>query len=70
MPWTQANLDALKTQIATAGFVSEMDFGDQHVRFASIDQMRALIAEMQRDINTAAAVPVPTARYATTSKGV
>lgn len=68
MAFTQTDIDALKAAIASGRGARSMTFSDQSVTFHSVDEMIALLALMQREVNTAAAKP--TTRYAATDKGV
>lgn len=68
MAFTQSDLDNLKKAIADGRGARTISFSDQSVTFHSVEEMHALLAMMQRDVNVAAAKP--TTRYATTDKGV
>jgi hypothetical protein len=69
MPWTQADLDALKQAIADGRGARSITFGDQSVTFNSIDDMLKLLAVMTADV-AAAGTPTSRTRLAATSKGV
>ena len=61
--WTQAERDTLAARIATA--VQAITFGDRSISYADLDKMRALLAEMDRQLQSS-----PGYRLAATSKGV
>lgn len=65
MAWTQADIDTLKTAMAKG--VRSVTFADQSVTFHSLEEQRALLAIMQREVNVAAGTP--TTRVAATRKG-
>lgn len=67
MPWTQSDVDTLKTAIASGKGARSIAFGDQVVTFHSIDDMLKLLAVMQADVSAAAGTS--RTRLATTSKG-
>lgn len=68
MAFTQTDVDALKTAIASGKGAQTIEFGDQKVTFRDVDEMRALLALMMGEVSTAAGTP--RTRYAATSKGV
>lgn len=63
--WTQAEYTALKA--AVAGGVLSVKYADRTVTYHSLAEMRALLAEMYRDLNPTTA---PGYRLAATSKGL
>ncbi len=63
MAWTQAQRDTLATAIARG--VLTTHYGDQSVTYQSLSEMRALLAEMDRQLAGA-----PTSRVAAFQKGV
>lgn len=63
MPYTQADIDALKARIAQFGGVRESSFGDQSTTFDQ-DAAMKLLEKMEREV----AGGVARTRYATTSK--
>lgn len=69
MAWTQADIDALKTAIASGRGVHSLTFGDQTVSFNSPREMLELLAVMQRDVQATAGTRQGY-RVAATSKGV
>lgn len=68
MAWTQTDIDTLKAAIASRGGAKRIKFSDHEVDFETMDDMRKLLADMERDVADAAAIP--RTRYAQTSKGV
>lgn len=46
--WTQEEIDALKAAIASG--VLSVRYADRTVTYHSLQEMRALLAEMQRDV--------------------
>jgi hypothetical protein len=69
VPFTQADIDALKAAIAAGKGAKEITFSDQTVIFHSVEDMLALLAAMQNDVQASASGSSST-RYAATSKGV
>lgn len=67
MAWTQADLDKLKEAVAS-GVLSVRYDGPpaRSITYQDLREMRALLAEMTRDV---AGAGVKTHRYATTNKG-
>lgn len=63
--YTQADLDALTAAIAGGAVLQSMTFGDTTFTFRTIEEMRALRADMQREVNGRSGT-----RFASTSKGV
>lgn len=67
MAWTQSDIDtledAIRARIAGGGARSVV-FSDQQVQFESLADMRALLAQMKREVNAAGRT-----RFAATSKG-
>jgi hypothetical protein len=55
MAWTEAQREALATAIASG--VLTVTFNGRSTTYQSLEQMRALLAEMERDLN-------PTTTYA------
>lgn len=70
MPFTQADVDALKAAIAAGKGARSITFSDQAVTFGSVDEMIKLLALMEKDITIAESTTGSTTRYAVTSKGV
>ncbi len=68
MPWTQADIETLKTAILDRKGARSITFSDQSVTFDSIDDMLKLLSVMQGDVTTTAGGS--TTRYAATRKGV
>jgi predicted transcriptional regulator len=68
MAWTQTDIDTLKAAIASRKGAQKITFSDRTVEFGSIDDMRKLLADMERDVTAAASTP--RTRYAQTCKGV
>lgn len=56
MAFTQADIDALKVALATGA--RRVRFGDRETEFRSLEEMRALLADMQREVAGLAAPPV------------
>lgn len=54
MAFTQTHLDQLDAAIAAGRGARTITFGDQTITFHDIDQMLALRAQMQRELNVAA----------------
>ena len=69
MPWTQTDIDALKTAIAGGRGVKSVTFGDQTVTFNSPKEMLDLLAVMQQDVQLTAGTRQGY-RVAVTSKGL
>lgn len=70
MPWTQADVDKLKADIALLQSVEGTTFADQSTKFRSLTDMLNLLTVMEADVAANATdTPVRT-RYAATSKGV
>jgi len=65
MAWTAAQRDALQAAIASG--VLTVTFGNRSTTYQSLEQMRALLAEMERDLNPTSVYPY---RLAAHSKGV
>lgn len=61
--WTEAQRDALAEAIAKG--LKRFTSGDMTTEFASLDQMRELLAEMNRQLDGA-----PSNRLLTTAKGL
>ena len=53
MSWTQADITALKTAMAKGA--SMVRIGDEQVQFRSVTEMRALLAQMEREVAGVAA---------------
>lgn len=68
MPWTQSDIDTLKTAIAERKGARSIAFSDQVVTFGSVDEMRQLLAMMEADVATTAGRS--RTRYLGTSKGL
>lgn len=49
--WTQADIDALKISIKRG--VLSVSFADRSVTYNSLKEMRELLADMERDVNSA-----------------
>jgi hypothetical protein len=64
MPWSQAEYDALKAAIARG--TQTVSYNGRSVTYHSLKDMRALLAEMERDLAGTSAQPY---RLASTSKG-
>ncbi len=69
MPFTQADVDALKAAIVAGKGARSITFSDQSVTFHSVDEMLKLLAVMQAEVNVTAS-PGRAYRLAATSKGV
>lgn len=69
MAWTQADIDALKSAIASGRGVRSLTFGDQTVQFNSPSEMLDLLAVMQQDVQLSAGTR-KNYRVAATSKGL
>ena len=63
MAWTQSDLDALKAAVGLG--VLTVRYNDRTVTYQNLTEMRALLAEMNRQITAA-----PNQRFFATSKGV
>lgn len=48
MPYTQAQIDALKAAIAAG--VKQVDFGDQSITYNSIEEMLKAVATMEAEL--------------------
>lgn len=66
--FTQAEIDAFKAAMLKNPGVLEMDIGDKHYKFDTMQAMREHLAYMELHIDTRTSSTVT--RYATTSKGV
>jgi hypothetical protein len=66
MPFTQADIDALKAAMIARGFVRSLTFSDQTLTFDSIDDMLKLLALMEQQV----AAGTSRTRYAAYDKGV
>jgi hypothetical protein len=66
MAWTQADIDRLKSAIATGAKISEFRSGDtsRKVELRSLDEMERLLASMQAEV----AGPAPQTIYAQHSR--
>ena len=53
MSWTQADITALKTAMGKGA--SMVRIGDEQVQFRSVTEMRALLAQMEREVAGATA---------------
>ena len=69
MAWTQTDIDALKTAMASGRGVRSLTFGDQTVSFNSPREMLDLLAVMQQEVQVTAGTRKGY-RVAATSKGV
>jgi hypothetical protein len=67
MPFTQADVDALKRAIAEGKGARTITFSDQSVTFESIQDMTVRLALMEREANSSVRRGY---RVAATSKGV
>lgn len=67
MPYTQADIDALRAKIARFGGVSRTAFADQSTDF-DLEAALTLLAKMEREVVVASGGS--TTRYAATSKDV
>lgn len=65
MPWTQSDIDTLKTAILDRKGARTITFADQSVTFDSIKDMLDLLAVMQLEVTGGSRT-----RYAATSKGI
>jgi hypothetical protein len=65
MPWTQADVDALKQAIVDRKGARSIAFSDQVVTFESVGDMVKLLSLMQAEVTGTSRT-----RYAATSKGV
>jgi hypothetical protein len=68
MAWTQSDVDALKAAIAAGKGAKSIAFSDQVIVFHSIEEMLALLAAMQADVESS--TRSTRTRFAATSKGV
>ena len=68
MAYTQADLDALDSEIAQVRLIDTTQFADQSTKFRSLDELLKLRAVMAQAI--AAAAGTSRTRLAATSKGV
>jgi roadblock/LC7 domain-containing protein len=67
--WIQADIDNLKTAIASGVLVVSYDGPPKRlIQYQSLPEMRALLAEMVADVAAANGTRVPN-RYASGSKG-
>lgn len=69
MPFTQSDVDALKSAIVAGRGARSMTFSDQSITFNSIDEMLKLLSVMQQEVNSVAGAG-RTYRLAATRKGV
>ena len=63
VPWTQADIDALKQALLDRKGARSITFSDQTVVFESLEDMLKLLSVMQASLSSRT-------RYAATSKGV
>lgn len=66
--FTQAEVDAFKAAMLKNPGVLEMDIGDKHYKFDTLQAMREQLAYMERNLDSATAAP--RTRYGATSKGL
>lgn len=66
--WTQADIDALKAEIAKNGSVQAISFSDQSTTFYPLQERLALLEQMEQAVAAAAGEPKHI-RYVATSKG-
>lgn len=69
MPFTQADVDALKAAIVAGRGARSVTFSDQSITFHSVDEMLKLLSVMQEEVNATAGTG-RTYRLAATRKGV
>lgn len=67
--FSQAEIDAFKEAMLKNPGVLEMDIGDKHYRFETLEGMREQLAYMERNLDTGAGIP-SSMRFAATSKGL
>jgi hypothetical protein len=65
--FTQGEIDAFRTAMLNNPGVLEMDIGDKHYKFESLEAMRLQLAYMERNISSP---PAGTTRYGAMSKGL
>jgi len=65
--FSQAEIDAFRTAMLNNPGVLEMDIGDKHYKFESLEAMRLQLAYMERNISSP---PSGTTRYGGFSKGL
>jgi len=71
MPWTQADIDAIKAAIAAGKGLKVSRHADQEATFHSIADLKELLAMMQGDVSAEeSAAGESTTRYAAFSKGI
>jgi hypothetical protein len=70
MAWTQADIDRLKSAIATGAKISEFRSGDtsRKVELRSLDEMQRLLASMEQDVAAAAGIAARAPSYAQHSR--
>lgn len=68
MPWTQTDIDRLKSAISAGRGARRMTFGDQTVEFHSVDEMLKLLSVMEHEVNSG--TTAPNHRLAAFDKGV
>lgn len=70
MPYTQADVDALRETIKQYGYVRSLTLGDRRTDFASLDEMQQLLATMEREVAAQTTAPRPRQYRITGSKGL
>jgi hypothetical protein len=66
--WTQTDIATLEAAIAKGSVIQQMIVGGQTFTFRTLDEMRALLADMKRQVGAAAGT-APSFRIATVDKG-